>query len=166
MHLLKLFALLATLTAASAVAIPAAFGGWGPETPHFNLEAILRPTEAGPAKGFGHVKFRQPNESDQVQTILLDVWVRDLAPNRLYYVQRATDGTVNDDCTGTNWTMPTLGTITTDDRGTGQAELSRDLPATVQPGVTTLDIHFRVVEALTATSGVLHSDCYQFTVTQ
>jgi hypothetical protein len=162
MRLLKLFALLATLTAAAAGAAQA---GWGPETPNFNLEAILRPTAAGPANGFGHVKFRQPNESDQVQTILLDVWVRDLAPNRTYYVQRAVDTDVNDDCTGTNWTMPTLGTITTDDSGTGRAALSRDLPAALLPGAM-FDIHFRVAEAPTATSGVLQSGCYQFTVSQ
>ena len=160
MRLLKLFALLATLTAAAAAGVAQA--GLGPETPNFNLEAILRPTAAGPEKGFGHVEFRQPNESDSTQTILLDVWVRDLAPNHVYYVQRAD---VNDDCTGTNWTMPTLGTITTDDRGTGRAALSRDLPAAVQPG-TTFDIHFRVAETATAASGVVESACYQFTVSQ
>jgi hypothetical protein len=165
MRLLKLFVLLATLTAAAAAAAQADPGGWGPETPNFNLEAILRPTATGPANGFGHVKFRQPNESDETQTILLDVWVRDLAPNHTYYVQRAVDTDVNDDCTGTNWTMPTLGTITTDDSGTGRAALSRDLPAAVRPG-TTFDIHFRVAETPTATSGVLQSGCYQFTVSQ
>jgi hypothetical protein len=164
MRLLKFFALLATLTAA-ATAAQAASGGWGPETPHFNLEAILRPTAAGPDQGFGHVKFRQPNESDQIQTILLDVWVRDLAPNHLYYVQRAVDTNVKDDCTGTNWTMPTLGTIMTDDSGTGRVALARNLPATVQPGAT-FDIHFRVAETPTAASGVLESACYQFTVSQ
>jgi hypothetical protein len=162
MRLLKLAALLATLTAAGA---QAALGGWGPETPHFNLEAILRPTAAGPDEGFGHVEFRQPNESDGIQTILLDVWVRDLAHNHVYYVQRATDTNVNDVCTGTNWTMPTLGTITTDDRGTGRATFSRDLPATVQPGAM-FDIHFRVAETMTAASGVLESSCYQYTVSQ
>jgi hypothetical protein len=163
MLLLKLAALLATLAAAGAA--HAALAGWGPETPNFNLEAILRPTAAGPAKGFGHVTFRQPNESDATQTILLDVWVRDLAPNHLYYVQRAVDTSVNDVCTGTNWTMPTLGTITTDERGTGRAALSRDLPTAVQPG-TTFDIHFRIAETPTAASGVLESACYQFTVSQ
>src|SRR5262245_35167143 len=29
---------------------------WGPETPHFNLQVILR------GEGFGLVKFRQPND--------------------------------------------------------------------------------------------------------
>jgi hypothetical protein len=164
MHLLKLFALLATLTAAGTAA-QGAPAGWGPETPNFNLQAVLRPAAGGPDSGFGLVKFRQPNESDATQTILLDVWVRDLAPNHLYYVQRAVDTTVNDVCTGTNWTMPTLGTITTDDRGTGRAALSRDLPAAVQPG-TTFDIHFRVAETPTAASGVLESGCYQYTVSQ
>jgi hypothetical protein len=166
MRLLKLFALLATLTAAAAAAAQADVGPpWGPETPNFNLQAVLHPAAGGPDNGFGLVKFRQPNESDETQTILLDVWVRDLAPNHLYYVQRAVDTNVNDDCTGMNWTMPTLGTITTDDRGTGRAALSRDLPAAVQPGAT-FDIHFRIAETPTAASGVLESGCYQFTVSQ
>jgi hypothetical protein len=164
MHLLKLAALLATLTAPATTA-QAAQAGWGPETPNFNLEAILLPTAAGPDKGFGHVEFRQPNESDPTQTILIDVWVRDLVPNHLYYIQRAVDSNVDDNCTGTNWTMPTLGTITTDDSGTGRAALSRDLPAAVQPGAT-FDIHFRVAETPTAASGVLESACYQFTVSR
>ncbi len=30
--------------------------GWGPETPHFNLQVILR------GDGFGLVKFPQPND--------------------------------------------------------------------------------------------------------
>jgi hypothetical protein len=166
MRLLRLFALVATLTAAAGGAARADVGPpWGPETPNFNLEAILWPTAAGPANGFGHVTFRQPNESDETQTILLDVWVRDLAPNHVYYVQRAVDTDVNDDCTGTNWTMPTLGTVTTDDSGTGRASLSRDLPAAVQPGAA-FDIHFRVAETPTAASGVLESRCYQYTVSQ
>jgi hypothetical protein len=164
MRLVKFFALLATLTAAGTAA-QGAPAGWGPETPHFNLEAILRPTAAGADHGFGHVKFRQPNESDEIQTIPLDVWVRDLAPNHLYYVQRAVDTNVNDVCLGTNWTMPTLGTIMTDDSGTGRAALARDLPATIQPGAT-FDIHFRVAETPTAASGVLESGCYQYTVSQ
>jgi hypothetical protein len=161
--LLKLFTLLATLAAAAAGAAQAGGPPWGPETPNFNLEAVLRPTAGG--DGFGLVKFRQPNESDEIQTILLDAWVRDLAPNHLYYVQRAVDTNVNDDCTGTNWTMPTLGTITTDGGGMGRADLSRDLPAVIQPGAT-FDIHFRVAESPTAASGVLGSGCYQFTVSQ
>jgi hypothetical protein len=165
MRLLKLFALLATVAAGATTVAQAAPGGWGPETPNFNLEAILRPTEIGPETGFGHVKFRQPNESDAIQTILLDVWVRDLAPNHVYYVQRAVDTNVNDECAGTNWTMPTLGTITTDDTGTGRAELTRDLPAAVQPG-TTFDIHFRIAEMPTSASGVLESACYQYVVSQ
>lgn len=161
MRLLKLCALLATLTAAAAVAAQADTGPpWGPETPNFNLEAILRPTAIGPDNGFGHVKFRQPNDGET--RIYLDVWVRDLAPSTTYYVQRAVDSP-NDDCTGTNWTMPTLGTIETDGEGTGRAALSRTVP--VAPG-TTFDIHFRIAETPTAAMGVLESACYQFTVSQ
>lgn len=134
---------------------------WGPETPHFNLEVILR----GDAGAFGLVKFRQPNDAQRI--VNLDVWVRDLAPNTSYQLQRATDSNVNDDCTGTNWL--TLGrgatpvAIVTDDRGTARAELFRDLSAI--PVGTTFDIHFRVVRAGT-TAAVLNSECYQFTVDQ
>ena len=161
MRLLKLFALLTTLATAAAAAAQADAGPpWGPETPNFNLEAVLRPAEGGLDKGFGLVKFRQPNDANT--TVYLDVWVRDLLPNHTYYVQRAVDTTVDDDCTGSNWTMPTLGTITTDDTGNGRAALVRPLPASLL-GME-FDIHFRVAETPTATSGVLQSGCYQYTV--
>jgi hypothetical protein len=159
MRRLKLLALVAAVTAA-ATAAQAAQGGWGPETPNFNLEAVLRPTAIGPEKGFGLVKFRQPN--DESTTIYLDVWVRDLAPNATYYVQRAVDTVVNDDCTGTNWTMPLLGTIETDGKGTGRASLTRPLPGSFV-GME-FDIHFRIAETPTAATGVLASACYQFVV--
>ena len=46
-------------TAASAKVIqPSA--SWGPETPNFNNEIILR------GDGFGLVKFRQPNDADRI----------------------------------------------------------------------------------------------------
>ena len=162
MHLVKLFALLVTLTAAVAAAAQAAPGGWGPETPKFNLEAVLRPTPIGPEKGFGLVKFRQPNNDST--TIYLDIWVRNLEPSRTYFVQRAVDTTVDDDCQGTNWEMPRLGQITTDERGTGRAALTRPLPASLL-GME-FDIHFRIAETPTAASGILQSDCYQYTVSQ
>src|SRR5213595_4369849 len=72
---------------------------WGPETPPFNNEIILRDVTGG--GGFGHVKFRQPNDDNL--TVLLDTWVRDLAPNTSYRLQRAVDTDINDDCTGTAW---------------------------------------------------------------
>lgn len=163
MRLLKLFALLATLAAAAAAAAQADVGpSWGPETPNFNLQAVLRPTAIGPENGFGLVKFRQPNDAST--TIHLDVWVRDLAPNATYYVQRSVDTDVNDNCTGTNWTMPTLGTIETDENGTGRASLLRPLPASFV-GME-FDIDFRIAETLTAASGVLESACYRYTVSQ
>jgi hypothetical protein len=159
MRLLKFFALLATLAAAGAAAAQADSGGWGPETPNFNLEVILRPIAAGPAKGFGQVEFRQPNDANTI--IYLDAWVRDLAPNHTYYLERAVDTDLVDSaCTGAMWLR--LGSITTDDRGTGRAALSRGLPPTVTPG-TQFDIHFHVIEAVTQAE-VLKSGCYQFTV--
>src|SRR6476659_3303945 len=66
---------------------------WGPETPNFNLEVVLR------GEGFGLVKFRQPN--DEAFIIHLDVWLRDLAPNTSYLLQRAVDTNVDDNCTST-----------------------------------------------------------------
>lgn len=137
--------------------IPSA--AWGPETPHFNLEVILR------GDGFGHVKFRQPNDADFI--IYLDTWVRDLAPNTNYLLQRAVDTAVDDVCTSTGWL--TLGkglvpqAITTDDRGTGREQLFRDVSAF--PAGSEFDIHFRVINEATAAI-VLQSECYQFTISQ
>ena len=126
--------------------------------PPFNVEAVLR------GDGFGLVKFRQERNS-AANIITLDVWVRDLAPNTSYSLQRAVDTTLDGVCTGTNWLTLGRGTvphaIVTDDAGTGRAELSRDLSA-FAPG-TAFDIHFRVIETGT-TSVVLQSDCYRFVV--
>jgi hypothetical protein len=130
---------------------------WGPETPDFNLEVILR------GQGFGLVKFRQPNDAQKI--VYLDTWVRDLAPNSPYLLQRAVDLTVDDNCTGTAWL--TLGrgaqaqSILTDAEGTGRAELFRDLAA-FSAGAE-FDIHFRVIDAVTQ-AVVLESECYQFRV--
>jgi hypothetical protein len=163
-RLLKAVAVLATLAAITTAAVASARPS-GPATPNFNLEAVLRPVTGGPAGAFGLVKFRQPKDADTIA--YLGVWVRDLAPNHDYSLQRATDTTVNDDCTGTNWL--TLGqgltpqAITTDGRGTGRADLFRNLAA-ISLG-TEFDIHFRVIDATTS-AVVLASGCYQFTVSQ
>lgn len=155
-----LTAMAAAATAADAVGPP-----WGPATPNFNLEVVLRPVAGAPDGGFGLVKFRQPKDADKI--VYLDVWVRDLAPNRAYSVQRATDTNVNDACTGTNWL--TLGqglvpqAITTDETGTARAGLFRNLAAI--PVGTEFDIHFRVIDAVTS-AVVLESGCYQYTVSQ
>ena len=136
---------------------PPVDASWGPETPDFNLEIVLR------GQGFGLVKFRQPNDAQKI--IYLDTWVRDLAPNAEYLLQRAVDLTVDDDCTSTAWL--TLGrglqpeSIATDERGTGRAELFRDLSA-FAPG-SEFDIHFRVIDAVTQ-AVVLESGCYQFRI--
>ena len=131
---------------------------WGPETPNFNLEVILR------GQGFGHVKFRQPNDAEKV--VYLDTWVRGLAPNTSYLLQRAVDTTIDDNCTSSAWLTLGKGTVAqsidTDDRGTGRAELFRSLEAF--PAGATFDIHFRVIDAITL-AVVLESGCYQFTVT-
>jgi hypothetical protein len=165
-RLLKLFGLLATL-ATGAAAAAQAHGGppWGPETPNFNLQAVLRPAADGPEKGFGLVKFRQPNDAEKI--VYLDVWVRNLDPDSSYFLQRAVDTAVDDICTGTNWL--TLGqglmpmAIETDQRGTGRAALFRSLAAI--PLGAEFDIHFRVIDAATS-EVVLQSGCYQFAVSQ
>jgi hypothetical protein len=142
--------------AAGGLAVVAAAGPpWGPETPNFNVEVILRPS-AGDS-GFGHVKFRQPNDADKI--VYLDTWVRDLALNHRYLLERAVDPNVDDSCTNTTMWL-TLGEIVTDDRGTGVAALSRTLPPAVG---TSFDIHFHVIDEDTK-AVVLESACYQFTV--
>jgi hypothetical protein len=159
MRLLKLFALVATLAAALAAAgaARAANGpSWGPEMPNFNLEVVLRPGTDD--DGFGLVKFRQPNDGSKI--VYLDTWVRDLLPNTTYYLRRAVDTNADDNCTGTNWL--TLGSITTDDRGTGRAALSRNLAPV--PSGQEFDIHFIITDTPTSTVGVLESACYQYVV--
>src|SRR5436190_945402 len=83
---------LVTATVVASAASVFAFGAkaeppWGPATPPFNLEVILRDVTGG--QGFGHVKFRQPNDGDKI--VFLGTWVRDLAPNHSYMLQRAVD---------------------------------------------------------------------------
>jgi hypothetical protein len=152
---------LALLIGASASAFarePPSGAPWGPETPYFNLEVVLR------GEGFGLVKFRQPN--DDAFIVYLDVWLRDLAPNTSYLLQRAVDTNVDDNCTSTAWL--TLGkglqpqSITTDITGTGREQLFRPLPPS--PG-SEFDIHFRVIEEATS-AVVLTSKCYQFTISR
>jgi hypothetical protein len=136
-----------------------ATASWGPETPHFNDEIVLR------GDGFGLVKFRQPNDADRI--VYLDTWVRDLAPNTAYQLQRAVDTNVNDDCTSSTWLTLGKGAtpqlIITDSRGTGREDLYRNLGTTAVG--STFDIHFRVINAATS-AVVLTSECYQFTVSQ
>jgi hypothetical protein len=135
---------------------------WGPETPNFNLEIILRAPEGS---GFGHVKVRQPND-DQF-TIYLDTWVRDLKPNTSYLLERAVDTTLDGTCSSTAWLILGKGlqpqAITTDATGTGREDLFRTLVGV--PAGTTFDIHFRVVEQETS-AVALESGCYQFTVSE
>jgi hypothetical protein len=129
---------------------------WGPETPQFNLEVVLR------GAGFGLVKFRQPNDASF--TVFLDTWVRDLAPNTSYVLQRAVDTQLDRECTSTGWLSLGQGltpySIVTDKNGTGRAALFRNVPP---PAGVSFDIHFRVIEEITG-AVVLQSGCYQYTV--
>jgi len=134
-----------------------AFQAWGPETPQFNLEVVLR------GDGFGLVKFRQPNDGETV--VHLDTWVRDLAPSHSYRLQRAVDTVIDGVCTSASGWL-TLGqgltpyAIETDATGTGRAALWRAVPPT--PGAV-FDIHFRVIDDATG-AVVLQSECYQYTI--
>ena len=136
---------------------------WGPETPPFNIEVILRDVAGG--NGFGHVKFRQPNDSAKI--VYLDTWVRDLAPNHTYRLQRAVDTVLDGSCPRVETEWLTLGkglqpgVITTDDRGTGREDLFRDLGAA--PTGKQFDINFRIIDAASS-APVLQSGCYRFTV--
>jgi hypothetical protein len=169
MHVVRSRAGAAGLAAAAAalilLAAPALADPGHPATPNFNLEVILRPAAGGPENGFGLVKFRQPKDANKI--VYLGTWVRDLAPAHSYALQRATDTNVDDDCTGSNWL--TLGRglepagIVTDQRGTGRADLFRDLAAV--PLGMEFDIQFRVIDSETL-DVVLESACYQFTVSQ
>jgi len=129
--------------------------------PNFNLEVILRAPDG--SDGFGHVKFRQANDDPTI--VDLGVWVRDLAPNTHYKLQRAVDTVLDDDCTSTSWLTLGAGSapqdIVTDDGGTGRADLFRLLTS---PIGTAFDIHFRVVTTGTPPAVALISDCYQFFV--
>jgi hypothetical protein len=145
-----------TITAPSMVART---NQWGPESPPFNLEVVLR------GDGFGLVRFRQPNDEELV--IHLDTWVRGLEPNTSYVLQRAAEANPDGVCTSTAWL--TLGkglvpqAITTDARGTGRESLFRSVAAF---GVgASFDIQFRVVNVATG-AVVLSSSCYQYTITQ
>ena len=131
---------------------------WGPETPPFNLEVVLRGTE-----GFGLVKFRQPN--DDASIIDLDTWVRGLAPNTSYVLQRAAETNLDGVCTSTAWL--TLGkglvpqALTTDATGSAREALWRSVASL--PVGSSYDIQFRVVNVATS-DVVLTSDCYRYTI--
>ncbi len=150
-----------TAAAATATVLQPTEAGppWGPETPNFNLEAVLH------GQGFGLVKFRQPNDDRLI--INLDVWVRDLEPNTAYSLQRAVDTIPDGACTSTAWL--TLGkgltpqSIITDDRGIGREDLFRDVSGF--PVGKTFDIHFRVIKNASA-EVALTSGCYQFAISQ
>src|SRR6266576_317191 len=99
--------------------------------PNFNLEVILRAPDG--SDGFGHVKFRQAN--DDPTNVDLGVWVRDLAPNTHYKLQRAVDTVVDDNCSSSSWLTLGEGAIAqdiiTDDRGTAKQDLFRVLTTPV-----------------------------------
>jgi hypothetical protein len=135
-----------------------------PADPQFNLEVILRSPTGG--RGFGLVKFRQPK--DDLLIIQLDTWVRDLAPNSSFVLQRAADPELDGVCGSEAWL--TLGkglvpqALNTDASGTAREDLSRNVSAF--PVGAKFDIHFRVVDVATQSVVVLASACYEYTINQ
>ena len=128
-----------------------------------NFVALLRPVSGETAHAFGVVLFRQPHDAEKF--VFLDVLTLGLAPNHSYSLQRATDTTVDDTCTGTNWLTlgrgPDPQAIETNRLGFGRAHLFRDLAAL--PDGMRFDIQFRVIDSVTQ-DVVLVSSCHQFTV--
>lgn len=153
----------APLAPEESAPLPTLAAAWGPETPPFNLEVILRDPAGG--RGFGLVKFRQVNDDRMI--ITLDTWVRDLVPLTPYRLQRAVDTTLDGVCTSSAWL--TLGAgltplaIVTDEHGTGRAALWRDVGAF--PVGSTFDIHFRIIDDASG-AVALTSDCYRFVTSQ
>jgi hypothetical protein len=138
-------------------------------------EAALFPEEGGeirspepriPNQGFGLVKFRQPK--DDLLIIQLGTWVRDLAPNSSFVLQRAVDPNLDGVCSSGAWL--TLGeglvpqALNTDATGTAREDLFRNVSAF--PVGSQFDIHFQVVDAAAQSVVVLASGCYQFTINQ
>jgi len=128
---------------------------------NYNLEVVLR----GEGRSSGHIHFRQ--DRDEAKIIELGVKVHHLQPNHEYKLQRAVDAinVVDGNCTSTTWLTLGYGldpgSINTDNRGDGKADLWRDVTA-VASG-SQFDIHFQVIDAVTL-AVVLTSDCYQYTV--
>jgi hypothetical protein len=166
-HLMKRLPALLAVAMLAGASPAAAAARADAATPHSeserNFVALLRPVSGEPAQAFGVVLFRQPHDAEKV--VFLDVWTLGLAPTHSYSLQRATDTTVDDTCTGTNWL--TLGrgldpqAIETNERGFGRAHLFRDLAAF--PDGMRFDIQFRVIDSVTQ-DVVLVSSCHQYMV--
>jgi hypothetical protein len=157
---MRAIAVVAAIIAAFS-SVTVANAAWGPETPPFNLEVILRDVAGG--RGFGLVTFRQPNDADKI--VYLDTWVRDLSPDHDYVLQRAVDTTLDGACTSQAWLDLGEGlqpkAITTDGAGRSRVSLFRSLAALATGAM--FDIHFRVIDAVTR-APVLASACYRYTV--
>lgn len=128
---------------------------------NYLLEVVLR----GAGSSSGHIHFRQ--DRDEAKIIDLGVMVHNLLPNHEYKLQRAVDAAnvVDGECTSTSWLTLGYGldpgSIMTDDKGDGSADLWRNVAAI--PSGSRFDIHFRVIDAASS-EVVLNSDCYQYTV--
>jgi hypothetical protein len=128
-----------------------------------NFVALLHPISGGRPHAFGAVLFRQPHDGANI--VFLDVWTLGLAPNHSYSLQRATDTTVDDTCTGANWVTlgrgPEPQAIETNELGFGRVHLFRDLGAL--PEGMRFDIQFRIIDSVTQDVALV-SSCHQYTV--
>ena len=129
----------------------------------YNLDVILQSQGKNFASS-GFIKFRQ--DAGVPLTITLDTWVINLEPNHSYLLQRAVNPITDvTGCSSTAWL--TLGkglqpqAIHTDGHGAGEADLFRNVPASVE--ATSYHIHFQVVDSASLTP-VLMSGCYDYTI--
>jgi hypothetical protein len=150
-------------SAASAFALGAkADPPWGPETPPFNIEVILRDVSGGSGLATSSSVSRTTTRRSSTSTPGSAIWRRAAPTGSL----RAVDTTLDGSCPRVESDWVTLGrgtaprAITTDVQGTGREDLSRDLGA-APPG-RQFDINFRVIDA--GNAPVLESGCYRFTV--
>ena len=134
-----------------------------PDIGPYNLDVILH----SKGKNFastGFIKFRQ--DAGVPLTITLGTWVINLQPNHSYLLQRAVNPIADvTGCSSTAWL--TLGkglqplAIHTDGHGAGEADLFRNVPASLKG--TSYHIHFQVVDSVSLTP-VLVSECYDYTI--
>jgi len=140
-------------------------GPAGDDLGPYNINAVLHSTDpkehAG--EGFGLVKFRQ--DPDTARIITLDTYLKDLAPNHDYSLQRSVNPITDPGCSDPSWLTLGLGlvpqNIHTDAHGNGHEQLFRNVTAVARG--TSFWIHFQVIDAITLTT-VLTGDCEQYTV--
>jgi hypothetical protein len=159
----------ALLLASVTVLNPSCMKEKDPAVAPYDLDVVLHGLGGkfglGEAKAAGFIKFRQ--NPDAAKIINLDTWVKGLAPDHEYQLQRAVDAinVVDGECTSTTWLTLGLGltaqSILTNAGGSGHEALWRDVTAV--PSGSAFDIHFQVIDKATG-EVVLTSDCLNYVV--